>query len=88
VEAATLISDARRVVSSTHFDAIACEVVTDESGGEAFYSWLQRERRSSAQRVSFVTSGVTDAYREAGWMRGSRRSTRAGRSADRGARGR
>jgi hypothetical protein len=60
VETATRASDGGRVVSSAHFDAISCDVATGESGGEAFYSWLQRERRSSAQRVSFMTSGVTD----------------------------
>ena len=41
-------------------DAILCDVMMDEGGGEAFYSWLRRERPSSAGRVIFVTGGVTD----------------------------
>jgi CheY-like chemotaxis protein len=60
VETATGVSDARRSVSSAHFDAILCDVMMDEGGGEAFYSWLQRERPQSAERVIFVTGGVTD----------------------------
>jgi len=60
VETATGVSDARRAVSSAHFDAILCDVMMDEGGGEAFYSWLQRERPKSAERVIFVTGGVTD----------------------------
>jgi signal transduction histidine kinase/ActR/RegA family two-component response regulator len=61
VETATGVSDARRSVSSAHFDAILCDVMMDEGGGEAFYSWLLRERPASAARVIFVTGGVTDA---------------------------
>lgn len=60
VETATGVSDARRTVSGAHFDAILCDVMMDEGGGEAFYSWLLRERPSSAARVIFVTGGVTD----------------------------
>ena len=60
VETATGVSDARRLVSSAHFDAILCDVMMDDGGGEAFYSWLQRERPPSAHRVIFVTGGVTD----------------------------
>jgi signal transduction histidine kinase len=60
VETATGVSDARRSVSGAHFDAILCDVMMDEGGGEAFYSWLRRERPSSAGRVIFVTGGVTD----------------------------
>jgi signal transduction histidine kinase len=60
VETASGVSDARRTVSGAHFDAILCDVMMDEGGGEAFYSWLQRERPSSAGRVIFVTGGVTD----------------------------
>jgi signal transduction histidine kinase/ActR/RegA family two-component response regulator len=60
VETATGVTDARRCVSGAHFDAILCDVMMDEGGGEAFYSWLQRERPSSAARVIFVTGGVTD----------------------------
>jgi DNA-binding NarL/FixJ family response regulator len=32
----------------------------DDGGGEAFYAWLQRERPRYAERVIFVTGGVTD----------------------------
>jgi hypothetical protein len=32
----------------------------NEGGGEAFYSLLQRERPTAAERVIFVTGGVTD----------------------------
>jgi signal transduction histidine kinase/CheY-like chemotaxis protein len=60
VETASGVSDARRVVSGAHFDAILCDVMMDEGGGEAFYSWLLRERPGSATRVVFVTGGVTD----------------------------
>jgi signal transduction histidine kinase/ActR/RegA family two-component response regulator len=60
VETASGVSDARRTVSGAHFDAILCDVMMDEGGGEAFYSWLLRERPSSAARVIFVTGGVTD----------------------------
>jgi CheY-like chemotaxis protein len=60
VETAGGVGDARRSVSGAHFDAILCDVMMDEGGGEAFYSWLQRERPSSASRVIFVTGGVTD----------------------------
>ena len=60
VETATGVSDARRSVGAAHFDAILCDVMMDEGGGEAFYSWLRRERPSSAGRVIFVTGGVTD----------------------------
>lgn len=60
VETATGVSDARRSVGSAHFDAILCDVMMDEGGGEAFYTWLRRERPSSAERVIFVTGGVTD----------------------------
>jgi CheY-like chemotaxis protein len=60
VETASGVSGARRLVSSAHFDAILCDVMMDEGGGEAFYTWLQRERPKSAQRVIFVTGGVTD----------------------------
>lgn len=61
VETATGVSDARRCVGGAHFDAILCDVMMDEGGGEAFYSWLQRERPTAAARVIFVTGGVTDA---------------------------
>jgi signal transduction histidine kinase/ActR/RegA family two-component response regulator len=60
VETASGVADARRSVSGAHFDAILCDVMMDEGGGEAFFSWLQRERPSSATRVIFVTGGVTD----------------------------
>jgi len=60
VETATGVSDARLRVSGAHFDAILCDVMMDEGGGEAFYSWLRRDRPSSAERVIFVTGGVTD----------------------------
>ena len=60
VETASGVSDARRCVSSAHFDAILCDVMMDEGGGEAFYSWLLRERPQSAAHVIFVTGGVTD----------------------------
>jgi len=60
VETATGVSDARRCVDGAHFDAILCDVMMDEGGGEAFYSWLLQERPSSAMRVIFVTGGVTD----------------------------
>jgi signal transduction histidine kinase len=60
VETASGVSDARRSVSKAHFDAILCDVMMDEGGGEAFFSWLKRERPSSAERVIFVTGGVTD----------------------------
>jgi signal transduction histidine kinase/ActR/RegA family two-component response regulator len=60
VETASGVVDARRSVSSSHFDAILCDVMMDDGGGEAFYSWLKRERPSSAARVIFVTGGVTD----------------------------
>ncbi len=60
VETAAGVGDARRSVSGAHFDAILCDVMMDDGGGEAFFSWLQRERPSSAGRVIFVTGGVTD----------------------------
>lgn len=60
VETASGVGDARRTVSGAHFDAILCDVMMDEGGGQAFFSWLQRERPSSAGRVIFVTGGVTD----------------------------
>lgn len=60
VETATGVSDARRCVGGAHFDAILCDVMMDDGGGEAFYSWLLQERPSSATRVIFVTGGVTD----------------------------
>ncbi len=60
VETASGVSDARRTVSGAHFDAILCDVMMDEGGGEAFYSWLQHERPKLAARVIFVTGGVTD----------------------------
>ncbi|HYP90360.1 MAG TPA: ATP-binding protein, partial [Polyangiaceae bacterium] len=60
VETAGGVGDARRSMHGAHFDAILCDVMMDEGGGEAFYSWLQRERPSSAGRVIFVTGGVTD----------------------------
>ena len=60
VETAGGVGDARHRMSGAHFDAILCDVMMDEGGGEAFYSWLQRERPSSAGRVIFVTGGVTD----------------------------
>ncbi|MES1183007.1 MAG: ATP-binding protein [Myxococcales bacterium] len=60
VETATGVSDARLRVSGAHFDAILCDVMMDEGGGEAFFSWLRRDRPSSAERVIFVTGGVTD----------------------------
>jgi signal transduction histidine kinase/ActR/RegA family two-component response regulator len=60
VETASGVADARRTVSAAHFDAILCDVMMDDGGGEAFFTWLQRERPSSATRVIFVTGGVTD----------------------------
>ena len=60
VATASGVSDARLRVSAAHFDAILCDVMMDEGGGEAFFSWLQRDRPSSASRVIFVTGGVTD----------------------------
>jgi signal transduction histidine kinase/ActR/RegA family two-component response regulator len=60
VETASGVGDARRSVSGAHFDAILCDVMMDDGGGEAFFSWLQRERPTSASRVIFVTGGVTD----------------------------
>jgi signal transduction histidine kinase/CheY-like chemotaxis protein len=60
VETAAGVADARRSVSGSHFDAILCDVMMDDGGGEAFFSWLKRERPSSATRVIFVTGGVTD----------------------------
>jgi signal transduction histidine kinase/ActR/RegA family two-component response regulator len=60
VETASGVADARRTVSGAHFDAILCDVMMDDGGGEAFFSWLQRERPASATRVIFVTGGVTD----------------------------
>ncbi len=59
VETARGVEDARRTVSGSHFDAILCDVMMDEGGGEAFYTWLQRERPKAAARVIFVTGGVT-----------------------------
>jgi nitrogen-specific signal transduction histidine kinase/ActR/RegA family two-component response regulator len=60
VEMASGVSDARRSVGGAHFDAILCDVMMDEGGGEAFYTWLQRERPSLSSRLIFVTGGVTD----------------------------
>ena len=60
VETASGVSDARLRVGGAHFDAILCDVMMDEGGGEAFYSWLLRERPSLAARLIFVTGGVTD----------------------------
>jgi DNA-binding NtrC family response regulator len=60
VETASGVADARRTMSGAHFDAILCDVMMNDGGGEAFFSWLQRERPSSATRVIFVTGGVTD----------------------------
>ena len=60
VQTATGVGDARRSVSGAHFDAILCDVMMDDGGGEAFYSWLRNERPTSASRVIFVTGGVTD----------------------------
>jgi signal transduction histidine kinase/CheY-like chemotaxis protein len=60
VQTATGVGDARRSVSGAHFDAILCDVMMDDGGGEAFYSWLRHERPTSASRVIFVTGGVTD----------------------------
>jgi CheY-like chemotaxis protein len=60
VETASGVRDARKSVGGAHFDAILCDVMMDEGGGEAFYSWLLRERPQSAARVIFVTGGVTD----------------------------
>lgn len=60
VSTASGVGDARRTVSGEHFDAILCDVMMDEGGGEAFYTWLKRERPRSAERVIFVTGGVTD----------------------------
>ena len=60
VETASGVGDARRSVSGAHFDAILCDVMMDDGGGEAFFTWLQRERPASAERVIFVTGGVTD----------------------------
>ncbi len=61
VQTAGGVGDARRSMSGAHFDAILCDVMMDDGGGEAFYTWLQDERPSSAARVIFVTGGVTDA---------------------------
>jgi signal transduction histidine kinase len=60
VETASGVSDARRTIGGAHFDAILCDVMMDEGGGEAFYTWLKRERPTAAARVIFVTGGVTD----------------------------
>jgi signal transduction histidine kinase/CheY-like chemotaxis protein len=60
VQTASGVSDAQRTVSEQHFDAILCDVMMDEGGGEAFFGWLSQERPSSASRVIFVTGGVTD----------------------------
>lgn len=60
VETASGVREARRSVSGAHFDAILCDVMMDDGGGEAFFGWLQRERPASASRVIFVTGGVTD----------------------------
>lgn len=60
VETASGVGDARKSVIVTHFDAILCDVMMDDGGGEAFYTWLTSERPSSASRVIFVTGGVTD----------------------------
>ncbi len=60
VETASGVGDARGSVSRAHFDAILCDVMMDDGGGEALYAWLQRERPSSASRLIFVTGGVTD----------------------------
>jgi signal transduction histidine kinase len=60
VETATGVSDARKRVSAAHFDAILCDVMMDEGGGEALFAWLERERPSYASRVIFVTGGVTN----------------------------
>jgi signal transduction histidine kinase/ActR/RegA family two-component response regulator len=60
VETAAGVADARGSVSRAHFDAILCDVMMDDGGGEALYSWLKNERPSSASRVIFVTGGVTD----------------------------
>jgi signal transduction histidine kinase/ActR/RegA family two-component response regulator len=60
VETASGVSDARRSMSGAHFDAILCDVMMDDGGGEAFFAWLKRERPAAASRVIFVTGGVTD----------------------------
>jgi len=60
VETASGVKEARRSMSGTHFDAILCDVMMNDGGGEAFFDWLQRERPSTASRVIFVTGGVTD----------------------------
>jgi signal transduction histidine kinase/ActR/RegA family two-component response regulator len=60
VETASGVRDARQNVSGAHFDAILCDVMMDDGGGEAFYTWLLSERPQSAARVIFVTGGVTD----------------------------
>jgi len=60
VETASGVSDARRSVGRAHFDAILCDVMMDEGGGEAFVRWLATERPTVASRVIFVTGGVTD----------------------------
>jgi DNA-binding NarL/FixJ family response regulator len=60
VETSSGVRDARQNVSGAHFDAILCDVMMDDGGGEAFYTWLLSERPQSAARVIFVTGGVTD----------------------------
>ncbi len=60
VQTAAGVGDAQLAVGRAHFDAILCDVMMAEGGGEAFFSWLQDERPSSASRVIFVTGGVTD----------------------------
>jgi signal transduction histidine kinase/ActR/RegA family two-component response regulator len=60
VETASGVREARRSASGTHFDAILCDVMMADGGGEAFFSWLQRERPGTASRLIFVTGGVTD----------------------------
>jgi CheY-like chemotaxis protein len=60
VQTSSGVTDARRCVSEAHFDAILCDVMMDEGGGEALFSWLKLERPKAAARVIFVTGGVTD----------------------------
>jgi signal transduction histidine kinase/ActR/RegA family two-component response regulator len=60
VQTASGVGDAQRSVTGAHFDAILCDVMMNDGGGEAFFAWLQRERPSCAERVIFVTGGVTD----------------------------
>jgi DNA-binding NarL/FixJ family response regulator len=62
VTSAETLERARALLLTTSFDVVVCDVMMPDGGGEALYSKLRAARSNMAQRMLFLTGGVSASH--------------------------